>query len=72
MNQKMFDQISFGNHLVSLKLKLGVDSSWLNREGDGYPGFTKAYGFDFNTVRPKSDTVSKLYFSAVALVTINA
>lgn len=34
------------------KLKLGVDSSWLNREGDGYPGFTKAYGFDFNTVRP--------------------
>jgi osmoprotectant transport system substrate-binding protein len=31
-------------------LKLGVDSSWLNREGDGYPGFTKAYGFDFNTV----------------------
>ncbi|MEX5833577.1 osmoprotectant ABC transporter substrate-binding protein [Staphylococcus saprophyticus] len=34
------------------KLKLGVDSSWLNREGDGYPGFKKAYGFDFNTVRP--------------------
>ncbi len=36
----------------SKELKLGVDSSWLNREGDGYPGFTKDYGFDFNTVRP--------------------
>lgn len=34
------------------ELKLGVDSSWLNREGDGYPGFTKEYGFKFNTVRP--------------------
>lgn len=34
------------------ELKLGVDSSWLNRKGDGYPGFTKEYGFKFNTVRP--------------------
>ncbi|MFH4934499.1 osmoprotectant ABC transporter substrate-binding protein [Staphylococcus cohnii] len=34
------------------ELKLGVDSSWLNREGDGYPGFTKEYGFKFNTIRP--------------------
>src|SRR5699024_9869855 len=34
------------------ELRLGVDSSWLNREGDGYEGFTKEYGFDFNTVRP--------------------
>lgn len=34
------------------ELRLGVDSSWLHREGDGYPGFTKEYGFDFDTVRP--------------------
>lgn len=34
------------------ELKLGVDSSWLNREGDGYPGFTKEYGFKFDTIRP--------------------
>lgn len=33
-------------------LELGVDSSWLNREGDGYPGFVDHYGFSFNTVRP--------------------
>lgn len=33
-------------------LRLGVDSSWLNRKGDGYPGFKKEYGIDFNTVRP--------------------
>ncbi|MFH4903141.1 osmoprotectant ABC transporter substrate-binding protein [Staphylococcus cohnii] len=34
------------------ELKLGVDSSWLNREGDGYPGFTKEYDFKFDTIRP--------------------
>lgn len=34
------------------KLRLGVDSSWANRKGDGYPGFTKEYGFSFKTVRP--------------------
>ncbi|CAL28838.1 osmoprotectant ABC transporter substrate-binding protein [Staphylococcus carnosus] len=33
-------------------LRLGVDSSWLNRKGDGYPGFKKEYGIDFDTVRP--------------------
>ncbi|RIP37294.1 osmoprotectant ABC transporter substrate-binding protein [Staphylococcus gallinarum] len=33
-------------------LRLGVDSSWLNREGDGYKGFTQAYGYKFDTVRP--------------------
>ena len=36
----------------SKALRLGVDSSWLNREGDGYKGFTQAYGYKFNTVRP--------------------
>lgn len=34
------------------ELRLGVDSSWLNREGDGYPGFTDHYGFSFDSVRP--------------------
>lgn len=36
----------------SKDLRLGVDSSWLNREGDGYKGFTQAYGYKFDTVRP--------------------
>lgn len=34
------------------ELRLGVDSSWLNRKGDGYPGFKKEYGISFDTVRP--------------------
>ena len=33
-------------------LRLGVDSSWMERAGDGYKGFTQDYGFSFNTVRP--------------------
>ncbi|WP_407290377.1 osmoprotectant ABC transporter substrate-binding protein [Staphylococcus aureus] len=33
-------------------LRLGMDSSWMNRKGDGYEGFKKEYGFDFGTVRP--------------------
>ncbi|MCU5745308.1 osmoprotectant ABC transporter substrate-binding protein [Staphylococcus sp. SQ8-PEA] len=33
-------------------LRLGVDSSWMQREGDGYKGFTQEYGFSFDTVRP--------------------
>ena len=34
------------------ELELGVDSSWMNREGDGYPGFIDHYGFSFETVIP--------------------
>ncbi|MGN5882841.1 MULTISPECIES: osmoprotectant ABC transporter substrate-binding protein [Staphylococcus] len=34
------------------ELRLGVDSSWLNRKGDGYPGFKQEYGIAFDTVRP--------------------
>lgn len=30
----------------------GVDSSWMNRKGDGYKDFTKAYVFDFKRVYP--------------------
>ncbi len=36
----------------SKDLRLGMDSSWMNRKGDGYEGFKKEYGFDFGTVRP--------------------
>ncbi|ANQ65092.1 osmoprotectant ABC transporter substrate-binding protein [Staphylococcus equorum] len=36
----------------SKNLDLGADSSWLKREGDGYPGFTNEYDFEFNKVRP--------------------
>lgn len=34
------------------ELHLGVDSSWMNRKGDGYPGFIEEYGFRFNSVSP--------------------
>ncbi|HHA6851871.1 TPA: osmoprotectant ABC transporter substrate-binding protein [Staphylococcus aureus] len=36
----------------SKDLRLVMDSSWMNRKGDGYEGFKKEYGFDFGTVRP--------------------
>nr|WP_106765913.1 osmoprotectant ABC transporter substrate-binding protein [Paenibacillus faecalis] len=34
------------------ELRLGVDNSWLNREGDGYQGFVKQYGFEFGKTYP--------------------
>ncbi|QBO36554.1 osmoprotectant ABC transporter substrate-binding protein [Periweissella cryptocerci] len=37
---------------VGSKLSAGVDSSWLNRVGDGYPAFQKAYGFKFKKATP--------------------
>ncbi len=37
---------------VAGELQAGVDTSWINREGDGYKGFTQAYGFDFKKVYP--------------------
>ena len=30
----------------------GVDTSWLDREGDGYNDFLRVYGFDFKNVMP--------------------
>lgn len=30
----------------------GVDSSWMNRKGDGYADFTTTYGYDFKRVYP--------------------
>ena len=31
-------------------LKVGVDTSWIERKGDGYEGFKKLYGFDFGNI----------------------
>ena len=31
-------------------LKVGVDTSWIERKGDGYEGFKKLYGFDFANI----------------------
>lgn len=33
-------------------LTLGVDNNWLNRQGDGYPGFIETYGFEFGEALP--------------------
>jgi len=39
---------------VAPDMTLGVDNSWLNRAGDGYKGFVKAYGFEFGEALPMS------------------
>ena len=33
-------------------MKLGVDTSWMERKGDGYRDFRRIYGFDFKRVFP--------------------
>lgn len=37
---------------IASELQVGVDTSWMNREGDGYEGFVETYGFDFGRVFP--------------------
>lgn len=37
---------------VADQLTAGVDSVWVNHEGDGYPAFKKTYGYDFKKVAP--------------------
>lgn len=37
---------------IAGELDAGVDSSWIQREGDGYDAFLDTYGFDFNRVYP--------------------
>ncbi|MEG0472807.1 MAG: osmoprotectant ABC transporter substrate-binding protein [Solibacillus sp.] len=37
---------------VAADLQVGVDTSWMNREGDGYKGFSAMYGFEFGRVFP--------------------
>lgn len=34
------------------ELRLGMDTQWMNRAGDGYPAFVKDYGFKFDSARP--------------------
>lgn len=34
------------------EIKVGVDTSWMTREGDGYEGFQDLYGFSFNEIYP--------------------
>lgn len=34
------------------KLRFGVDNSWIDREGDGYKGFIKKYGFEYSKIYP--------------------
>lgn len=37
---------------IASDLRAGVDTSWMEREGDGYDAFKEIYGFDFNRVYP--------------------
>lgn len=37
---------------IASELDAGVDTSWIQREGDGYDAFLDTYGFDFNRVYP--------------------
>ena len=37
---------------ISSELEAGVDTSWMNREGDGYKAFIETYGFDFARTYP--------------------
>lgn len=44
-------------------MKLGVDTTWLERSTDGYPAFSKAYGIKFGQVFPMEIS---LVYNAVA------
>lgn len=37
---------------VAQDLQLGVDTSWMKRDGDGYKAFSETYGFKFGRVFP--------------------
>lgn len=37
---------------VADELIAGVDTSWINRKGDGYDGFQETYGFSFESILP--------------------
>ncbi|GMA53150.1 osmoprotectant ABC transporter substrate-binding protein [Alicyclobacillus contaminans] len=37
---------------VADELSVGADRAWMTREGDGYPGFTQEYGFEFGSIFP--------------------
>lgn len=37
---------------VENELTAGVDNSWMEREGDGYKAFSKAYDIEFKKIFP--------------------
>ncbi|MDO5718819.1 MAG: osmoprotectant ABC transporter substrate-binding protein [Tissierellia bacterium] len=37
---------------VKDSVRVGIDTGWLDRQGDGYDEFQKLYGFSFDTIRP--------------------
>ncbi len=37
---------------IAGNITAGVDTSWLNREGDGYEDFKRVYGFDYGRIYP--------------------
>ena len=37
---------------IAKDLKAGVDTSWIQRKGDGYQAFKDKYKFDFDSVLP--------------------
>lgn len=37
---------------IADELVVGADRAWMTREGDGYDGFTQAYGFEFSSILP--------------------
>lgn len=45
--KKVSDLKNVANELVA-----GVDTSWINRKGDGYDGFQETYGFSFESILP--------------------
>jgi osmoprotectant transport system substrate-binding protein len=53
-------EVADQNHLKNISdvkdlaktMKLGVDTTWLERENDGYPAFQKAYGIQFGQTFP--------------------
>lgn len=47
---------------ISKDIVAGVDTSWINRKGDGYEAFKEKYGFDFKSILPMDVS---LVYSAV-------
>lgn len=37
---------------IADSLRAGIDTGWIDRDGDGYEAFKELYGFDFNEVLP--------------------
>ncbi|QEA52229.1 osmoprotectant ABC transporter substrate-binding protein [Loigolactobacillus coryniformis] len=37
---------------IAPSMRVGIDQSWMNRQGDGYADFQKRYGFSFGRVYP--------------------